>query len=252
MHKLDLSFRIEGEGETVVFLHGFLESSSMWKYLPLKRLPIKAVFVDLPGHGDSSISVDELPSIQSMAERVAYTLKKNGIDEYSLVGHSMGGYVGLELMNSHEGIKKLILLNSNCWSDSEAKKVDRKRVADIVFKSKNLFLNEAIPNLFLDARCNKAEIEDLIAEASLIKPEAIAYASNAMAQRANYCDLLNKKALNCYVIQGEGDRVVPMKQMQDVLSDKEIHFYVLQHTGHMAHIENPEDVMAILSGIFPV
>jgi hypothetical protein len=49
-----LEHRIIGNGYPIVFLHGFLEDSSMWEHLnlPLKSA-YKFVFIDLPGHGKS-------------------------------------------------------------------------------------------------------------------------------------------------------------------------------------------------------
>ena len=49
-----LSYSVKGSGPAWVFLHGFLESSSMWESLPLDDLPIQQIKIDLPGHGKSS------------------------------------------------------------------------------------------------------------------------------------------------------------------------------------------------------
>ena len=39
-----------------VCLHGFLESSNMWKMINWKKLGLQALLIDLPGHGKSSFS----------------------------------------------------------------------------------------------------------------------------------------------------------------------------------------------------
>lgn len=141
-----LHYQIQGEGPVWVFLHGFLESSSMWEALPLSELPITTLFIDLPGHGKSELLAQN-PSIRSMANEVDKVLVYLDIQNFTIVGHSMGAYVGIEL-SQHTGFQKLILLNSNCWSDSEQKKQDRLRVATLVQKAKSHFVREAIPNLF--------------------------------------------------------------------------------------------------------
>lgn len=247
MSILPLFTKIVGKGFPVVFLHGFLESSSMWNNLPIDELNVQCVLIDLPGHGNSTnIPLGE-PSILKMAELVLETIRFHGIDEFSVVGHSMGGYVALELNKISKSVRKIVLLNSNCWDDPSAKKIDRMRVAEIVFKSKRLFLNEAIPNLFLNPEEHQSEISQLIDEADNMFPEAIAYSSKAMANRANLCNFLLDHIEKTYVIQGEGDRIVSLNQMLDTLKDHRENLFVLRNTGHMAHIENPKDVMAVLN-----
>ncbi|MGB1453669.1 MAG: alpha/beta fold hydrolase, partial [Crocinitomicaceae bacterium] len=145
-----MHYKVFGEGPVVLFLHGFLESMSMWDYLPLKDFRCKKVFIDLPGHGNSKILNNAEPSIESMANEVILILKKEKIKKFHIVGHSMGGYIALSIKEKYKECKKVILLNSNYWSDSESKKKDRDRVCKIAFKAKDYFLNEAIPNLFTD------------------------------------------------------------------------------------------------------
>mgnify|MGYP001099885555 CR=1 FL=1 len=63
-----LNFRVEGEGIAIVFLHGFLESISMWDYLTLHELQCKKIFIDLPGHGKSELNANfDAPSLQFFA-----------------------------------------------------------------------------------------------------------------------------------------------------------------------------------------
>ena len=109
---------------------------------------IQQIRIDLPGHGKSTSILDS-PSIQLMAKEVAQIIQHLELPHFNVIGHSMGAYVGLEL-SQMKGFKQLILVNSNCWSDSEQRKQDRLRVAQIVQHAKNSFLREAIPNLLID------------------------------------------------------------------------------------------------------
>lgn len=138
-----LHFRVEGKGRTLVFLHGFLESSSMWTFLNINRLYAQNIFIDLPGHGNSALTDNsERPSIEFMAHEVLKVLNFLKIESYSIVGHSMGGYVGLLVKEMDSRCEKVVLINSNFWSDNEQKKKDRLRVAEIVFKAKKVFIRK--------------------------------------------------------------------------------------------------------------
>ncbi len=231
-----------GKGPAVLFLHGFLESSSMWTYLDLEKLKSQCVFIDLPGHGNSRLLNDLPPSIEKMAESVLKVVNELNLQSYSIVGHSMGGYVGLQLLQKDNRIKRLVLLNSNFWSDPEEKKIDRRRVADLVYKAKEFFLREAIPNLFLDSKKHQTEVNELIEEAKKIEPDAIAYASLAMAERPDLSQFVSDNKERIFVLQGADDRIVIRNRMEVSVPLNE-NYFIIENSGHMSHIEQPEVVL---------
>ena len=236
-----------GEGETVVFLHGFLESISMWENLSLESIHFQSILIDLPGHGKSKNEDNSpIPSMHYMANRVIDTLNQLGIKKYNVVGHSMGGYVALVLKKIDERCKKVVLLNSNFWEDSIEKQKDRVRVADIVFKNKNLFLKEAIPNLYNDQLKYKTEIAVLLKEALKMNSFSIAYASLAMSKRMDFTELISQKPTDFVIVQGEIDVIVPklIMESKDVLQN--VPYYLIKNTGHMSHFENPLEIKKML------
>lgn len=246
---MGLFYRIQGSGEpNRVFLHGFLESSSMWKYLRLDSLPGTNVFIDLPGHGQSDLTSIHQPSIHYMMQEIRSVLDNIGILNYHIIGHSMGGYVALELKKNDPRCEKVILLNSNFWPDSEEKKVDRVRVAEIVLKAKRKFLQEAIPGLFLNPQGQKKEIGALLEEAEKMDESAIAFASLAMRNREDNRALLQENPNDFLIIQGKEDPVVPVAMMLQELENLPIAMETLSPCGHMAHIEQTDVVLSLLNG----
>lgn len=237
-----LHYQIQGEGPVWVFLHGFLESSSMWEALPLSELPITSLFIDLPGHGKSGL-LDQNPSIHAMAQEVQKVLVHLEIQKFVIVGHSMGAYVGLEL-SQHPGFQKLILLNSNCWTDSEQKKQDRLRVATLVQKAKLHFVREAIPGLFAAPDHHSAFVSSLISEANLMSPEAIAFAALAMRERTDFTSFVNAHPEQFIFIHGKLDRLVSVEELAAKIKGPRI---FLLDCGHMAHVEAGEELMGILA-----
>jgi pimeloyl-ACP methyl ester carboxylesterase len=237
-----LHYDVHGEGPAWVFLHGFLESSTMWDYLPLDNLPIQQIRIDLPGHG-WSFELLNTPSIQVMALEVQRVLDHLAISKFSVVGHSMGAYVGLEL-SKMRGFEQLILLNSNCWADSEQKKQDRLRVANFVHQAKSHFIREAIPNLFSNPLEHDQVIEALIKEAICMFPEAIAFAALAMRDRTDFTEFVNAHPEKFTFIHGKLDRLVSVEELQAKITGPSIH---LLDCGHMAHVEASEEVLGILA-----
>lgn len=78
---------------TLVLIHGFgrTADSAWWPVFEQLGLPIMAL--DLPGHGRST--TDRSFTIELAAEAVITAIEGSGVDRPLLVGHSMGGAVGL-------------------------------------------------------------------------------------------------------------------------------------------------------------
>lgn len=241
-----LNHRVSGKGHPVVFLHGFLESSTMWNFLNLPE-SIQQIVIDLPGHGESFKAPEEL-TIADMARNVLDVINALKVDNYSVVGHSMGGYVGLELMKQDSKCDKLVLLNSNFWKDSLEKIENRKRVAKIVRTNKTHFLYEAIPNLFLNPEKHDPEVKGLIEEAKMMKSADIGNVSIAMGKRGDNKNVLKKNLERVLIIQGEEDSTVLKAEMEKNLKGLNPNYCVLKNAGHMAHIESAQKTRkAILS-----
>lgn len=241
-----LNFRCEGEGPAILFLHGFLESISMWDFLPLDQIKGTKIFIDLPGHGNSELCTNtEVPSLQLYADEVFRVLKHLKINRFSVVGHSMGGYVALLLKQQSQGCEKVILLNSNFWSDNEQKKKDRIRIADIAFKAKRILIQESIPNLFGNPEKFLVEIEKLKSEAMHITSESIAFASLAMRERSDFSIDFNANSKEYFLIHGANDRLIETSQVTSKIKNNS-QFFLIPNTGHMAHIESTQQVSTIL------
>lgn len=230
----------------LVLIHGFLESHTIWYHLPLSELNRPILLVDVPGFGKSNLLDDHHPSIAYFAQEVHRLLAHYEVASYQVIGHSMGGYIGLELLKTSENLQKLVLLNSNFWADSDQKKKDRTRVADILLKSKNLFVSEAIPNLFLHPDQHSKIVNNLIEEAKSGTAEWYAYASLAMRERADFTSFLKEHPEKFEIIQGDQDALIPLTAMEENCKDWK-DFYVVEESGHMSLFEQPEKVIKILS-----
>ena len=96
---------------SVMFIHGAANDHSVWtlqsRYFAYHGFNVLAV--DLPGHGKSAGPA--LPSIEDMAGWTLRVLDAVGIDEATLVGHSMGSLIALEAAaNAQQRVEKLVLI----------------------------------------------------------------------------------------------------------------------------------------------
>jgi pimeloyl-ACP methyl ester carboxylesterase len=236
--------RVFGSGPAIVFIHGFLESAEMWKALPLATLKHQCIFIDLPGHGNSPLeNMPDKPSVAWLADQVISTLDQLGINSFSIVGHSMGGYVALEVKRLMPGCRKVVLLNSNFWEDGEQKKIDRVRVASLVMKAKNLFIQEAIPHLFHDIVKHEEVILSLASEARKMEASAIAFSSLAMRNRTDFSAHILENPLDYLFIHGVLDRLIEVEEYRQKTAAFPEQLYLIDRAGHMSPWENPSEVM---------
>lgn len=240
-----LNYRVVGNGRPVVFLHGFLESISMWEQI---RVPdnVRAIMIDLPGHGASEAACLYTETIYEMALAVKQVLDALEVQEYDVIGHSMGGYVALEMKVMDQRCGRIMLLNSNFWEDDAEKKLNRERVAKIVKSNKKLFVYEAIPNLFMDPETCGSVVESLINEAVEINSEAIAKASIAMKNRRGFENEIHSFGDALWVVQGRCDTIVDKEVMIRKLKGSDVVFEVIDGVGHMAHVEASQKVGEIV------
>jgi pimeloyl-ACP methyl ester carboxylesterase len=85
-----LHYLVSGSGPTVILLHGYAETSRMWRPL-IPRLAGKFTVIapDLPGIGDSEIPRDGL-DMKSAAARIHALVKSLGVEKARVVGHDIG------------------------------------------------------------------------------------------------------------------------------------------------------------------
>ena len=136
----------QGE-KCVVLLHGYLESMLVWdEFVDLLKGSMRVVTIDLPGHGVSIVN-GEIHTMEFLADCVGLTMKALGIERYSIVGHSMGGYVALAMMDNYAtNLENIILLSSTTSADSQEKCDRRRREIELIKAGKKNTLARLVPH----------------------------------------------------------------------------------------------------------
>ena len=79
-----------GHGPAVILLHGYAETSRMWKpIIPLLAERFTVIAPDLPGIGDSAIPADGL-DMKTAAIRIHALARSLGVQKAEVVGHDIG------------------------------------------------------------------------------------------------------------------------------------------------------------------
>lgn len=99
------------EDRAIVLLHGYSASVEWWNRVAAALPDHRVVAVDLVGHGGSEAPSDaESYSIRSQALAVRNALDALGVRHAVMVGHSMGGFVGLEVAEEDpERVERVVI-----------------------------------------------------------------------------------------------------------------------------------------------
>jgi pimeloyl-ACP methyl ester carboxylesterase len=85
-----LHYMTAGHGTPLILLHGYAETSLMWKpIIPVLAERFTVIAPDLPGIGDSDIPADGL-DMKSAAVRIHNLAKSLGVQKAEVVGHDIG------------------------------------------------------------------------------------------------------------------------------------------------------------------
>ncbi|MCX6244894.1 MAG: alpha/beta hydrolase [Bacteroidetes bacterium] len=242
----------KGEGKTIVLLHGFTESSSIWKtFTGLLSREFRVIAIDLPGHGKSEC-IGKIHTMELQADVVHAVLKQEKVKKCLLVGHSMGGYVALSFAGKYpEMLKGFGLFHSHSFADSAEDRKNRERTISLVNQDKFEFITSFIPDLFpaeVRGKFSK-EIKELVAEAGKMKKEAVIAALEGMKVREDQKELLRMTSLPVLFILGLKDPRTPLSRISEMISlPAHSELLLLRDAGHMGYFEAPEETFEMVRG----
>lgn len=126
MHYID-----EGQGEPIIFVHGFPTWSFMWRGL-INDLSAKhrCIAMDHIGFGLSDKPEHWSYTPEAHAHNFKKFIEHLGLSTFSLVLHDFGGPIALSYAVDYPGrIKRIAIINSFCWSlksDETVQKFDHR------------------------------------------------------------------------------------------------------------------------------
>lgn len=250
--KSKISYTDSGEGTAIVLLHGFLENKKMWQeYVAFFSENYRVITIDLLGHGNSDC-LGYVHSMEDNAQVVHDVLKESNIRKAIIIGHSMGGYVGLAFAELYpKNIKKLVLLNSTSKEDSTEKKLNRTRAIKAVKQNYANFVSLAISNLFSENNRTRlaAEIENIKQQALKTPLQGIVASLEGMKIRKDRESILQANLFPAILILGKKDPVLNYEEAILQIKDTTAELISFED-GHMSHIENKEELKTILADFF--
>lgn len=244
-----IHFFEKGQGQPIVLIHGFCEISEMWRDFAEELSPdFRVICPDLPGFGKTPIASDQT-TLEETAVQLEEWLEENEILDPIVIGHSLGGYVTLALLElMGNKLKAVGLFHSTAFPDDQEKKEMRDRT--VIFLMKNgvdLFVTSFVPQLFSESRREELKIQIALAveqarESSL---EGLIAFTRAMRDRKDRLEVLEHFPGPKLMIAGTQDGAVKIEA-----SRAQMHaftdYFELEETGHMGMVERKEETIELV------
>lgn len=237
--EISIFYTDDGLGEPLIFLHGFLQNHTIWNpYITELTKNNRVVTIDLLGHGETGC-LGNIHSMALMADAILAVLEYLKISKYYIIGHSMGGYVALELAKHNpKAIIGICLVNSTTMADSVKRIADRNRAINLVEQNHTTFINMAITNLFgpKNYKLFLNEIKHLKAVALKMKITGITAALEGMKIRLDNTSVFEKHNFKKLIIIGKTDSVIDGDTLYSKFKNTDTKFLKL-NGGHLSFIE---------------
>lgn len=227
------SFIDEGKGEILMLLHGLFGALSNWndvvghfsqKYrvvipmLPIYEMPIKSA------------------GLEGLVAFVESFVSFRGLQQFSLVGNSLGGHVGLIYTLKHkEKVKSLTLTGSSgLFENAMGGSYPKRGSYD--------FVKDRVQHTFFHPGTAKKELVDEVFDVTNSIPKCMRMIAIAKsAQRHNMAKELENIKVPTLLIWGLNDTITPAyvaHEFHRLLPNSQLHF--IDQCGHAPMMEHPE------------
>jgi len=243
-------YRVTGEGNPVMLVHGFGEDGTVWNnQVDFLKDKFRIIIPDLPGSGKSELI--ENSSLEDMAEVLHQIIHEEDIDHCVMIGHSMGGYITLAFAEMYwNHLTAFGLFHSSAYADSKEKITTRQKGIEFINENGAFaFLKTATPNLFspLTKAENPGLIDKQISSLDNFSPAALVSYYEAMINRPDRTAILLQTTVPVLFIIGKYDNAVPPEDsLQQCHLPEKSYIHMLNRSGHMGMLEEPQQSNQIL------
>jgi pimeloyl-ACP methyl ester carboxylesterase len=243
----DVHYYTAGQGEPLVVIHGGGGDASTWRNNIVELSEKYTVYApDLPGYGGSQ-PLDGNYYIPELSAFLGSFASNLGLENFYLLGHSLGGGVALDYtLKSPHKIKKLVLVSSLCLGREIAFWVRLMSIPGLLRSLGALTISILKGVKWLAERLNPAEF------ILPLSPASMTVGSNIMTFRQQSLVLENQLAeiaVPTLLIWGSRDPIVPVKhayQAAKVIPDCRVK--VFENRGHNVHRDELEEFSTVLTG----
>ena len=270
--QIELHFTDTGprDAPILVLVHGYSASLNTWDaWVRNLRKDYRVIRLDLPGHGLSRcVDNDEIGIEQFIAsiDRVTHSLD---VDQFTLVGSSMGGHTAWAYALAHpDRLDGLVLVDAAGWLSAPGEddkdpvifKLLRKGFARNVMKDLDMsaLIRSGLENSFADPELVTDEMVErysAMSRAPCHREALLKIMSGTTLRVPASKERLSAIAVPTLILHGDTDNLIPVahaEKFADAIPGSKLIIY--PETGHIPQEEQPvasvEDFRAFLATIY--
>ncbi|CZF81912.1 Haloacetate dehalogenase H-1 [Grimontia celer] len=254
----NMSYLDVGEGPVVLFGHSYLWDSEMWRpQIDALSQNYRCIVPDLWAHGQSDAAPESTTSLIHYADDILVLMDKLDIEQFAIVGLSVGGMWGAELaLKVPARVSALVLMDTFIGYEPEVAKAKYFGMFDTIEQMGFIPppMIDAITPLFFanDAEtANPKLVADFREKLANLKDEEarnVVRVGRMVFDRRDTFDDIEKLTLPTLIMVGAEDKPRPPLEsmlMHDAIDGSE--YTVIPKAGHISNLEQDVFVTEALS-----
>ncbi len=250
---MQLHYKIEGSGQPILLIHGLFGSLSN---LGLLARPLsenhEVISVDLRNHGMSPKS--DRHDYEMMAEDLATLVEHLCLDEFDVIGHSMGGKVAMKLAERlPEKVKRLIVLDMAPVSYSKGRHDNVFAGLNEVSAYLNTITKRSEAESYLSMHIKDPGVRQFLLKSLKKENDRFKWQFNVQSLWNNYDKIMSWKAIEPFngptlFIKGEQSEYILAEYRQATVRQfPNAKAHMVANTGHWLHAEKPDTIHRIIA-----
>jgi len=251
---MELHSRIEGEGQPLVIIHGFLGMSDNWKTLGTQfaQQGFQVHMLDMRNHGKSPHS--EEFTYEAMTQDVYDYCELHQLKKIHLLGHSMGGKIAMLFATTYpDKVEKLIVadIGPKYYAPHHQTILEGLNAVDFSIQPSRAEVEETVSHYIKDFGTRQFLLKSLY----WVEPGQLGFRFNL--------DVFNRKIEtigNALPFENHFDKPVLFLRgdKSDYILDAdfeairsqfpEAEIVTIKNAGHWLHAENPKDFYEVVVG----
>ncbi len=264
LHGHDVGYRLAGEGEVVLLVHGMAGSSRTWRaVMPPLAQNYRVLSPDLLGHGESAKPMGDY-SLGAYASGLRDLMAALGIGRATVVGQSLGGGVAMQLAYQHpELVERLVLVGSGglgrevSWMLRLLTLPGAEYVMPLLFPPFARGAGDAVsgfvsrhgwraPNIseMWDAFASLTDVDNRQAFVRTLRAVIDVGGQSVSAEDRLYLTA----AMPTLIVWGDEDPIIPVDHAysaHEAMPGSRLEIF--EGAGHFPHVEHPERFVEVLS-----
>lgn len=215
----------------LVLLTGLLSDKRLWQHQSHYLSDIASIQIISPS--------------QNTPKKMIDTILNKAPPQFALAGHSMGGWLCLEIMRAAPGrVKQLCLLNTTARMDSEEKRMRRNTM---IQKAEQGLFQEVVKEIAEKFTYNllvKRDVEEMFLS---LGKETFIHQQQTMIKRHESQSILPTITCPVLAIHAMQDSVFSLDEHKELVAEiKNAKLALVEDTGHMSPMESPQAITTLL------